>query len=180
MRINIDNISPNETKKKNQDLRRAGNNVDNAVQRKALRDTVASNAINNGNNNTDNNNLSRVPAETKGHMVSCLSTLYGQDLVWLFSLFIQKADRLLAQGTPVSSPSSGYNSSGTGGSQEDEGRQEEEERLLIDLSRYFITSTEGAHRRPMTYGTFQRGVHKGAIDVRCAVLLAQKVLFEDL
>ena len=76
VRINIDNISPNETKKKNQDLRRAGNNVDNAVQRKALRDTVASNAINNSNNNTDNNNLSRVPAETKGHMVSCLSTLY--------------------------------------------------------------------------------------------------------
>ena len=79
MRINIDNISPNETKslpRKNQDLRRAGNNVDNAVQRKALRDTVASNAINNSNNNTDNNNLSRVPAETKGHTVSCLSTLY--------------------------------------------------------------------------------------------------------
>ena len=44
------------------------------------------------------------------------------------------------QGSPVSSPSSGYNSSGTGsGSQEDEGRheeeeEEEEERLLIDLS----------------------------------------------
>ena len=98
MRINIDNISPNKTKSlppKNPDLRRAGNNVDNAVQRKALRDTVASNAINNGNNNTDNNNLSRVPAETKGHMVSCLSTLYGQDLVWLFSLFIQKSDRFL-------------------------------------------------------------------------------------
>ena len=69
-------MGPNETKKKNQDLRRAGNNVDNAAQRKALRDTVASNAINNSNNNTDNNNLSRVPAETKGHMVSCLSTLY--------------------------------------------------------------------------------------------------------
>ena len=39
----------------------------------------------------------------------------------------------------MSSPSSGYNSSGTGsGSQEDEGRheeeEEEEERLLIDLS----------------------------------------------
>ena len=37
----------------------------------------------------------------------------------------------------MSSPSSGYNSSGTGGSQEDEGRNEvveEEERLLIDLS----------------------------------------------
>ena len=92
MRINIDNISPNKTKSlppKNPDLRRAGNNVDNAVQRKALRDTVASYAINNGNNNTDNNNLSRVPAETKGHMVSFLSTLYGQDLVWL-SLLLYK------------------------------------------------------------------------------------------
>ena len=51
----------------------------------------------------------------------------------------------------MSSPSSGYNSSGTGGSQEDEGRQEEEERLLIDLSRYFIISTDGALRRPITY-----------------------------
>ena len=51
----------------------------------------------------------------------------------------------------MSSPSSGYNSSGTGGSQEEEGRQEEEERLLIDLSRYFIISTDGALRRPITY-----------------------------
>ena len=51
----------------------------------------------------------------------------------------------------MSSPSSGYNSSGTGGSQEDEGRQEEEERLLIDLSRYFIISIKGALRRPVTY-----------------------------
>ena len=43
-----------------------------------------------------------------------------------------------------------------------------------------VISTEGALRRPMTYGTFQRGVNKGAIDVRCAVLLGQKVLVEDL
>ena len=51
----------------------------------------------------------------------------------------------------MSSPSSGYNSSGTGGSQEDEGRQEEEERLLIDLSRYFIMSTEDASQVPTTH-----------------------------
>ena len=67
-------------------------------------------------------------------VINPLSTLYGQGLVWLFSLNT-KDWSILTQGTPVSSPSSGYNSSGTGGSQEDEGRQEVEERLLIDLSR---------------------------------------------
>ena len=97
MRINIDNETKSLPRKK-PDLRRAGNNIDNAVQRKALRDTVASNAINNSNNNTDNNNLSRVPAETKGHMVSCLSTLYGQALFRLFSLFKQKCDRFSPRG----------------------------------------------------------------------------------